>query len=204
MRRQFPSELTLNSVGAVALNLAQRIQNGVNLPQLSGLGSNFFYAFPQFGQVRVIDSNDFSTYHGLEVQVLRRLTKGLEAQFSWTWSKSLDTRSYDPSLTLYGTNTAQSATSHPFDVANRALNYARSDFDRRHILNSYWIWELPYGRGRRFGGSAHPVVRRRVRRLASRGVPPVPDGSSVYGVFRSEHIVERVPEHGAVQRMLAG
>jgi hypothetical protein len=158
IRRQFPSELALNSVGAVALNLAQRIQNGVNLPQLSGLGSNFFYAFPQFGQVRVVDSNDFSTYHGLEVQILRRLTKGIEAQFSWTWSKSLDTRSYDPSLTLYGTGTAQSATSHPFDVANRKLNYARSDFDRRHIFNSYWIWELPFGRGRRYGASAHPFL----------------------------------------------
>ena len=27
------------------------------------------------------------------------MAQGLEAQFSWTWSKSLDTRSYDPSLT---------------------------------------------------------------------------------------------------------
>jgi hypothetical protein len=151
IRSQFPNELALDSVGAVALNLAQRIQNGVNLPALGGLGPNFFYAFPQFGQVRVIDSNDFSTYHGLEVQILRKLTKGIEAQFSWTWSKALDTRSYDPSLTIYGTGTAQSASSHPFDISNRKLNYARSDFDRRHVLNSYWIWELPFGRGI-FGG----------------------------------------------------
>jgi hypothetical protein len=152
LRRQFPTEMSLNSVGAVALSLAQRIQNGVNLPALSGLGPSFFYAFPQFGQVRVIDSNDFSTYHGLEVQVLRRMSKGVEAQFSWTWSKSLDTRSYDPSLTLYGTGTAQSSTSHPYDVANRKLNYARSDFDRRHVLNSYWIWELPFGQAKQYGG----------------------------------------------------
>jgi hypothetical protein len=92
------------------------------------------------------------------VQILRRLTKGLEAQFSWTWSKSLDTRSYDPSLTIYGTGTAQSSTSHPFDITNRKLNYARSDFDRRHILNSYWLWELPFGRGRRYGATTNRVV----------------------------------------------
>jgi hypothetical protein len=158
VRRQFPSELSLNSVSSVALLLAQRVQGGANLSQLAGLGSGFFFPFPQFGQVRVIDSNDFSTYHGLEVQVLRRLTNGIEAQFSWTWSKSLDTRSYDPSLTLYGTGTLQSATSHPFDIANRRLNYARSDFDRRHILNSYWIWEMPFGRGRRFGANTNRIV----------------------------------------------
>jgi hypothetical protein len=105
----------------------------------------FFFPYPQFGNVRVIDSNDFSTYHGLEVQIMRRFTKGLEAQFSWTWSKSLDTRSYDPSLTIYGAGTGQSATSHPFDPGNRKLNYARSDFDRRHVFNSYWTYELPFG-----------------------------------------------------------
>ena len=158
LRRQFATELALNSVGAVALNLAQRIQGGVNLPALAGLGPYFFYPFPQFGQVRVIDSNDFSTYHGLELQILRRWSRGLEAQFSWTWAKSLDTRSYDPSLTIYGTGTAQSASSHPFDIANRKLNYARSDFDRRHVLNSYWIWAIPFGGGRRLSWAGHPAV----------------------------------------------
>ena len=69
----------------------------------------------------MIDSNDFSTYHGLEVQVLKRFSHGVEAQFNWTWSKALDTRSYDPSLMIYGTTTAQSATSQPFDIANRRL-----------------------------------------------------------------------------------
>ena len=38
-------------------------------------GPYYFFPFPQFGQVRVIDSNDFSTYHGLEVQILRRMSQ---------------------------------------------------------------------------------------------------------------------------------
>ena len=100
--------------------------------------------------MRVIDSNDFSTYHGLEVQIMSRMTNGVEAQFSWTLGRSRWTR--DRTIrrsTLYGTGTAQSATSHPFDPGNRRINYARSDFDRRHVLNSYWIWELPFGRNRR-------------------------------------------------------
>lgn len=163
LRRQFATELSLNSAGAVAQGLGQRFERNaagatVSATSLSGLGPYYFSPFPQFGQVRVIDSNDFSTYHGMEVQILRRLTKALEAQFSWTWSKSLDTRSYDPSLTIYGTGTAQSAASQPFDIGNRRLNYARSDFDRRHVLNSYWTWEAPFGRGRRFGAGMNRIV----------------------------------------------
>ena len=206
LRRQFPSEMALNSVGAVALNLGQRIQkdaggNDANLPALAGLSPFFFFPFPQFGQLRVIDSNDFSTYHGLEVQILKRMSNGIEAQFSWTWSKSLDTRSYDPSLTIYGTGTTQSATSQPFDVANRKLNYARSDFDRRHVFNSYWIWELPFGHNRRFGANANSVVESGARRMAGCGLLPIPDGAAVYDLFGRKHLVQCFPKHCSVQRM---
>ena len=192
LRRVYPTEMSLNSVGAVALSLGQRTQkdangNDANIPALAGLGPAFFFPFPQFGQLRVIDSNDFSTYHGLEVQVLKRFSHGVEAQFSWTWSKALDTRSYDPSLTIYGTTTSQSATSQPFDVANRRLNYARSDFDRRHVLNSYWLWELPIGEQAKLVG-----------RLAGCRLPPLPDRSAVHCLFRRQHIVERVPKQRAV------
>jgi hypothetical protein len=163
VRRQFPSELQLNSAGALANTLATTATGvaGRNYTDIAGLGPYFFFPFPQFaGGVRVVDSNDFSTYHGLEMQIERRFTQDLTAQFSWTFSKSLDTRSFDPSLTIYSTGSAQSAASTPFDVKNRKLNYAPSDFDRRHVLQSYWIWQMPFGRGRRFGGGVGPVTEK--------------------------------------------
>ncbi len=109
-------------------------------------------AYPhQFsGGMRVIDSNDFSTYHALEIQIERRFSGGLGYQASYTWAKSLDTRSYDPAFTVVSTGTAQSASSTPFDIYNRRLNYARSDFDRAHVVQSNWIWELPFGRTRKW------------------------------------------------------
>ena len=45
---------------------------------------------------------------------------------------------------------AQSATSTPFDIFNRDLNYALSDFDRTHVFPAQGVWELPFGQGRRF------------------------------------------------------
>lgn len=149
IRRQYPSDVSLGSVGAVAGSLAQ--QSG---------GAQFFRRFPQYQRVITIDTNDFSTYHGLELQVLRRFTSGLEAQFSYTWSKSLDSRSFDPAFSLASTGNLQSASSTPFDIANRKLNYARSDFDRRHAFNAYWVAELPFGRGKIFGRNANALVDR--------------------------------------------
>jgi hypothetical protein len=150
VRRLFAASLNLNSVGGVAGDFGTRIQGGRNITDLSGVGPFFFIPFPQFsGGVQVIDSNDFSTYHALEVQFERRFHNGLAWRSSYTWAKSLDTRSFDPIFTVTSTGNAQSASSTPFDLSNRKLNYARSDFDRTHVLQADGIWELPFARGRR-------------------------------------------------------
>lgn len=161
VRRQFASELSLNSVATVAQSLGRRLERGVNLPAAAGLSPYFFTAYPQFqGGTRIIDSNDFSTYHGLELQVARTVASDSIVQFSYTWAKSLDTRSYDPTFTLYGTGSTQSASSHPWDLTNRKLNYARSDFDRRHVFQSYWVYELPFGLGKRLASALPATIDR--------------------------------------------
>jgi carboxypeptidase family protein len=122
----------------------------------NGFSPFFFQPYPQFtGAVNVIDSNDRSRYNALEIQVSRRASKGLAFQASYTLAKSEDTRSFDPALTLLtrGGATGQSAANTPFDINNRDLNYARSDFDRRHALQGYVLYELPFGKGRRWGSS---------------------------------------------------
>ncbi len=147
VRRLFASQLSLNSVAAVASSLATRIQNGKSVVALSGQNPFFFIPFPQFSNgVNVIDSNDFSTYHALQAQVQRRFRSGLEAQFSYSFSKSLDTRSFDPAFTIVSTANSQSAGSTPIDANNRRLNYALSDFDRTHVVQAYWVYELPFGK----------------------------------------------------------
>jgi len=161
LRRQFPAQLRNNAVGEVANTLAVRTERGQPLPAAAGLGPYFFQSFPQFaGGMNVIDANDFSTYHGVEFQLERRLANGLGWQISYTLSKSLDTRSYDPAFTVVSGGANQSASSTPFDNANRRLNYATSDFDRTHVVQSYWNWDLPLGRGKRFGSAAGAAANR--------------------------------------------
>ena len=119
----------------------------------NGFSPFFFQPYPQFtGAVNVIDNNDRSRYNALEIQVSRRSSKGLAFQASYTLAKSEDTRSFDPAFTLITRGgTGQSAANTPFDINDRDLNYARSDFDRRHALQGYVLYELPFGKGRRWG-----------------------------------------------------
>lgn len=155
-RSLFSSELTQGSVASAAFSLSQRTTGAARTIVANGFSPFFFQPYPQFtGALNVVDSNDFSTYHGLEVQVSRRLGSGLSMQLSYTWAKSLDTRSFDPAFTVAArttsaTNASPSAVNTPFDVRDRRLNYGRSDFDRRHALQGYAVYNLPFGRGRRF------------------------------------------------------
>jgi hypothetical protein len=162
MRRLYAADLRNNAAGTIANDLGRRtVAGGRTQIEAAGLPSSFFFPFPQFaGGLFVLDSNDFSTYHGLQMQLDRRFSNGLTFQVAYTFSKSLDTRSFDPAFTVAASGNAQSAASSPFDINNRRYNYAPSDFDRRHALQSYWVYELPFGKGKRFGAGAGAVLDR--------------------------------------------
>jgi hypothetical protein len=153
IRRLFPNDLVNNNAAGLAANFASRLQGGRSVTDLSGAGPFFFWPFPQFSTVNTIDSNDFSTYNGVELLVERRFSANLFVNANYTFSKSLDTRSFDPAFTVVSGGANQSASSTPFDVNNRKLNYGRSDFDRTHALKTTFSYDLPFGRGQRFGGS---------------------------------------------------
>ncbi|MGI8813185.1 MAG: carboxypeptidase regulatory-like domain-containing protein [Pyrinomonadaceae bacterium] len=140
------------SVATAAQVVSQRT-SGTSQLIATTIGNPFFFQrFPQFtGRLNVLDSNDVSRYNGLEFIVKRRLTNGIGYQVGYTYSISKDTRSFDPTFTTVSRGSAQSASSTPFDINNRNLNYAYSDFDRRHVLQATYVAELPFGRGKRLG-----------------------------------------------------
>jgi hypothetical protein len=94
---------------------------------------------PQPGSNQFTRATDVnSTYNALVVRLTERMSHGLSLQAGYTYGKSIDTGSG-----LQGTSQAQNV----YDLgAERGL----SDFDvrQRFVLSS--IWELPFGRGRRW------------------------------------------------------
>jgi hypothetical protein len=160
----YHSDFANNRVAGMAAKLAV-----AQIDAAAGLGDTFFYSYPQFagsfpsspGGFTVLDSHDFSTYHSLQTEVRRAFSNGLTFQASYVWSKSIDTRSFDPTFTTVGVQSSPfGASSTPFDLDNRKLNYAPSDFDRTHVFQSIWVYELPFGRGKRWAHSANGLIDR--------------------------------------------
>lgn len=115
--------------------------------------------YPQFtGGLNVFDSSDYSNYHGLQIIFKRRINAGLGFQIGYTFSESKDNRSWDPSLSTVSTGSVQAASSTPFDLRDRSLNYTWSDFDRRHVFQGTYTYELPFGKGRMFASGAPSIV----------------------------------------------
>lgn len=158
-RRFFSSSFSLNSVASLASTIDNTLVGGKGLPEVAGLSPFFFRRYPQFsGGLFVFDSNDYSNYHAFQATLSRHFAEGLELQANYTFGKSLDLRSYDPTFTQVASGATQSASSTPQDYKRRYLNYARSDFDRTHIFTADTIYELPLGHNKRLLGGANPVV----------------------------------------------
>lgn len=153
------TNIALGAVAAAALSVSQRLSAGQQMIAVNGFSPFLFQKFPQFtGALNVIDSNDFSMYNGLEIILRRAVKNGLGYQISYTFSKSKDTRSFDPTFTVVARGNAQSASSTPFDINRRFQNWAWSDFDRRHVWQGYVIYELPFGKGKTFASDVPRLI----------------------------------------------
>ncbi|MEW6129866.1 MAG: carboxypeptidase regulatory-like domain-containing protein [Acidobacteriota bacterium] len=80
-----------------------------------------------------------SNYNAFFVSLHKRTSKGLTMDFNYTLSRSLDQ--------IGGIQNFVSQFSSSFDGD---IDYAPSDFDRTHIANANFVYDLPFGRGRAF------------------------------------------------------
>ncbi len=96
----------------------------------------------QFGTNVYISNQGASSYDGMLVSLRKRFSQGLQFDFNYTWSHSIDNGS---SIT----NTVTGGL--VCDMTNLRVCRGNSDFDIRHLVNANFIYELPFGRGQRFG-----------------------------------------------------
>lgn len=97
-----------------------------------------------FDDITLLESRGSSIYHGLQSRFEQRLSSGLSALASYTWSKAIDDASSffssagDPNF--------------PQDSNNVRAERARSNFDVRHRLALSYSYDLPIGRAHWYGG----------------------------------------------------
>jgi len=132
--------------------------------------ANYFRPNPQFSDIFYFDSGGSSNYHGGIINVRRRFERGLTMGFGYTLSKSIDDMSVDPVGATSGGRLSTTSSGTPTDVHNFRLDRARSDFDNRHVITSNAIYELPFGKGRRWGSNVHKVVEHVIGRWQIAGI----------------------------------
>jgi hypothetical protein len=88
------------------------------------------------------DPRNRSTYHSGQLKVTQRFRGGLQLLGSYTYSKSLD----------YGGSAASGAgaVGNPQTITNLDAGHGPSGFDVRHRAVASWVYELPWGPGRRW------------------------------------------------------
>jgi hypothetical protein len=96
--------------------------------------NNLFNPNPNFQFVYFTTNTATSDYHALQVKFERRLSKGLQALTSYSWSHSIDIASTD----AFGTN-----LNTPSSIANPGIDRGNSDFDIRSALTAGVTYDLP-------------------------------------------------------------
>jgi len=153
---------TLSPNNPTPLGLANTL-NQAFLPNAIAAGrpANFFVVNPDliFGGIGgglpgvSVTTNDVNTWHdALQLEVRRRLSKGLLVQASYTFSKSLSNF-----FAASSNSNNQPLTLRP---ENEQLEHFRAPQDLRHAFKVNWIYELPFGKGRAFGGNVDGLVDR--------------------------------------------
>ncbi|MEK6281479.1 MAG: carboxypeptidase-like regulatory domain-containing protein [Acidobacteriota bacterium] len=139
----------------IDLNLANPITcSGTNIG--GGQIINFEARVPVLGfnvpEALILRSNGASDYHGAQFSVTQRLSRGLQFNAAYTWSKSMDTSSTDPGSTAGSGKPDVPNTGFVVqgDQRNLEANRAVSDFDRTHRFSLNFVYAVPTNSSSKF------------------------------------------------------
>ncbi len=142
----------INSPVAVAAGFKEPFPG---FAQLWGTGATVRQALRPYPQFQNIDTRSgggdhsgHSTYHSMMLRLEKRYSSGIQFQMSYVFSKIL-TNADSYWSDAYG---------FAMDHYNRGLEKSIGMFDVTHNAKFSTVYDLPFGKGRRWASSAHPVV----------------------------------------------
>jgi hypothetical protein len=120
----------------------------------AGYPINFWQANPYSAgaPVQYMDSNGFSDYHALQIDLRQRTWHGLEFDANYTWSHTLG---------LATPNDWEAANPSIYTLRDLGLSYGPTLYDLRHVVHASVTAELPFGKGRHWmnqGGILNEVL----------------------------------------------
>jgi Carboxypeptidase regulatory-like domain len=99
-----------------------------------------YLANPNTGIANVLENGGSYYYNAGQFELRRNFKQGLYVQTNYTFSKELTD----------AVGTGQTRVEPFLDNNNRSYDYARADYDQTHVFNVNMIYELPFGKNRRW------------------------------------------------------
>jgi hypothetical protein len=113
--------------------------NAATVVGQSNAGQPEFTPFGRTASTNLLFGGFSSSYNALQAKLDRRFSNGFATTTSYTFGKGMGFQTDDDGgLAFY---------------INQRRNYARNDFDRTHTFVQSIVYELPFGKGKRFASS---------------------------------------------------
>lgn len=134
----------------------------------AGLPANFFLVNPgKLGGAWSIENNGRTSYDSLQVELRRRLSKGLLVQGNYTFAKGF-TNAFTSSSVVAG---------QPATFRNMNLSKTVTPFNITHAFKVNWIYELPFGRNHWLGSGVGAGLDRLIGGWEFHGAARVQSGT---------------------------
>ncbi len=120
--------------GAYVNNPTIAAQNPGQLTSANESLLNLVRPYQGYGPIDIYESIFSSNYNSLQTSVQKRFGGGSEIGINYTWSKALTNRPDQPGGNL----------PVPQNTYDLAAEYGPARFDRRHVFNANFVYQLPF------------------------------------------------------------
>jgi hypothetical protein len=118
-------------------------------------GPRTLAAYNLNGDIQVLENLAISNYNALQGRLEKRFSGGVTGLVSYTYGKALTDAPDHLSTSGAGNGVDVGVFKEPQDAAHRRTGeYGLAEFDVKQRFIASAVWQLPYGRSRRFGSNA--------------------------------------------------
>ena len=142
IQRSLPGKFVLDIAYVGNHSVDTVVNYNLNAGTIAGAGNPGLPEFTAFGRTastNLLFAGYSSSYHALQVKFDRKFTGGLSTTTAYTFGKGMGFQTGDDGGLFF--------------YINQRRNYARNDFDRTQTFVQSFVYDFPFGHGKRWASS---------------------------------------------------